>query len=144
MIKKGIVVAADGNGATIEEIKNTCCFECIDRGMNVDCLSCKNRSQDTSERHISSNNLNVKVGDIVEYSRNTMKNAITTLMMIILPIVLMVATYVILNAITSNDQLSGRIALAVLAVSMISTAAYSYKLSKHRYEYKIISKLTWI
>lgn len=141
MIKKGVIVATDGNSATIEEIKDSYCFECINSGINDNCLTCKKRSQNASDLHLSSNAVDAQVGDVVEYSKNTIKNVISTLMIIILPVILMIATYVVLNMLTSNDQLSGRIALAALAISMLCAAAYSYKLSKNRCDYKIISKI---
>lgn len=139
MVKRGIVVAADGNMATIEEIKSNYCFECINNGKSNSCLTCKKREQNTAERHISSNPLDAKVGDVVEYTKNKFANVILSLITIILPVFLMVATYIVLNFVTSDDQLSGRIAIGVLAFSMIGMALCSYKLSKIRCEYKIIS-----
>lgn len=141
MVKKGIVVATDGNMATIEEIRSNYCFECISSGKNNDCLTCKKREQTASDRHISQNSLDAQVGDVVEYTKKRFANVILSLMTIILPIFLMVVTYIVLNLITSDDQLSGRMSLGVLAISMIGMALCSYKLSKIRCDYKIISKV---
>ena len=141
MVKKGIVVATDGNMATIEEIRSNYCFECISSGKNNDCLTCKKREQTASDRHISQNSLDAQVGDVVEYTKKRFANVILSLMTIILPIFLMVVTYIVLNLITSDDQLSGRMSLGVLAISMIGIALCSYKLSKIRCDYKIISKV---
>lgn len=141
MVKKGIVVATDGNMATIEEIRSNYCFECISRGNNNDCLACKKREQTASERHISQNSLDARVGDVVEYTKNRFANVILSLMTIILPVFLMIVTYIVSNLITSDDQLSGRMSLGVLAISMIGMALCSYKLSKIRCDYKIISKI---
>lgn len=141
MVKKGIVVATDGNMATIEEIRSNYCFECISSGKNNDCLNCKKREQTASDRHISQNSLDAQVGDVVEYTKKRFANVILSLMTIFLPIFLMVVTYIVLNLITSDDQLSGRMSLGVLAISMIGMALCSYKLSKIRCDYKIISKV---
>ena len=141
MVKKGIVVAADGNMATIEEIRSNYCFDCINTGKSNNCLTCKNREQNVSERHISLNSVDAQVGDVVEYAKNRFANVILSLMTIILPVFLMVITYIVLNLISSDDQLSGRISLGVLAISMIGMALCSYKLSKIRCDYKIISKI---
>lgn len=141
MIKKGIVVAADGIMATIEELSESCCLDCIDSGKNNNCLTCKNRSQGCAERHISVNTVEAQVGDIVEFSKNKFENVISSLMIFAVPIILMVITYIVLNLITSNDQLSGRVSIGILVISMICSGAYSYKLSKSRCDYKIISKL---
>ena len=141
MVKKGIVVATDGNMETIEEIRSNYCFECISSGKNNDCLTCKKREQTASDRHISQNSLDAQVGDVVEYTKKRFANVILSLMTIILPIFLMVVTYIVLNLITSDDQLSGRMSLGVLAISMIGMALCSYKLSKIRCDYKIISKV---
>ena len=141
MLKKGIVVAADANMATIEEIRSNYCFECINSGERNNCLTCKMREQNASERHISLNSVNAQVGDVVEYTKNRFSNVILSLITIILPVFLMGVTYIVLNLITSDDQLSGRAALGVLALSMIGMALCSYKLSKIRCDYKIISKV---
>ena len=141
MLKKGIVVAADANMATIEEIRSNYCFECINSGERNNCLTCKMREQNASERHISLNLVNAQVGDVVEYTKNRFSNVILSLITIILPVFLMIVTYIVLNLITSDDQLSGRAALGVLALSMIGMALCSYKLSKIRCDYKIISKV---
>ena len=141
MLKKGIVVAADANMATIEEIRSNYCFECINSGERNNCLTCKMREQNASERHISLNSVNAQVGDVVEYTKNRFSNVILSLITIILPVFLMIVTYIVLNLITSDDQLSGRVALGVLALSMIGMALCSYKLSKIRCDYKIISKV---
>ena len=127
--------------ATIEEIRSNYCFECISSGKNNDCLTCKKREQTASDRHISQNSLDAQVGDVVEYTKKRFANVILSLMTIILPIFLMVVTYIVLNLITSDDQLSGRMSLGVLAISMIGMALCSYKLSKIRCDYKIISKV---
>ena len=79
--------------------------------------------------------------DVVEYTKNRFSNVILSLITIILPVFLMIVTYIVLNLITSDDQLSGRAALGVLALSMIGMALCSYKLSKIRCDYKIISKV---
>lgn len=141
MVKKGIVVATDANMATIEEIRSNYCFECISSGNNNDCLACKKREQTASERHISQNSIDAQVGDVVEYTKNRFANVILSLMTIVLPVFLMIVAYIVLNLITSNDQLSGRMALGVLAISMIGMALCSYKLSKIRCDYKIIAKV---
>lgn len=141
MLKKGIVVAADANMATIEEIRSNYCFECINSGERNNCLTCKMREQNASERHISLNLVNAQVGDVVEYTKNRFSNVILSLITIILPVFLMIVTYIVLNLITSDDQLSGRVALGVLALSMIGMALCSYKLFKIRCDYKIISKV---
>lgn len=141
MVKKGIVVAADGNMATIEEIRSNYCLECISRGNSNNCIACKKREQTSSERHISLNSIDAQVGDVVDYTKNRFANVILSLMTIILPVFLMIVTYIVLNLITSDDQLSGRISLGVLAISMIGMALCSYKLSKIRCDYKIISKV---
>lgn len=141
MLKKGIVVAADANMATIEEIRSNYCFECINSGERNNCLTCKMREQNASERHISLNLVNAQVGDVVEYTKNRFSNVILSLITIILPVFLMIVTYIVLNLITSDDQLSGRAALGVLVLSMIGMALCSYKLSKIRCDYKIISKV---
>ncbi len=141
MVKRGIVVATDGSIATVEEIKGGYCFECIDRGANKNCLNCSKRTRSDIEKHISANYVGAEIGDIVEYSKNIITNLFFSLIVFVLPILLTVVTYVILNAVTSNDPLSARIALAVLAFSMLVAAIYSYKVSKIRCEYKIISKV---
>ena len=141
MVKKGIVVATDANMATIEEIRSNYCFECISSGNNNDCLACKKREQTASDHHISQNSIDAQVGDVVEYTKNRFANVILSLMTIVLPIFLMIIAYIVLNLITSNDQLSGKMALGVLAVSMIGMALCSYKLSKIRCDYKIIAKV---
>ena len=141
MVKKGIVVAADGNMATIEEIRSNYCFDCINSGKSNNCLSCKKREQIVSERHISLNLVDAQVGDVVEYTKNRFANVLLSFMTIILPVFLMVMTYIVLNLISSDDQLSGRISLGVLAISIICMALCSYKLSKIRCEYKITTKL---
>ena len=141
MVKKGIVVAADGNMATIEEIRSNYCLECVSSGNSNNCLTCKKREPTASDRHISLNSVDAQVGDVVEYTKNKFANVILSLMTIILPVFLMVISYIVLNLITSDDQLSGRVSLGVLAISMIGMALCSYKLSKIRCDYKIISKL---
>ena len=141
MIKKGIVIATEGNVATIEELKDIYCLDCINRGDNHNCLNCKKRAQDTVDRHISVNVVGAEIGDLVEYSKNLIANVISNLVIFALPIFLMIVSYILINVITANDQLSGRIALSVLAVSMICAAVYSYKISKTRCEFKIISKI---
>ena len=141
MVKKGIVVAADGNMATIEEIRSNYCFDCINSGKSNNCLYCKKREQIVSERHISLNLIDAQVGDVVEYTKNRFANVLLSFMTIILPVFLMVMTYIVLNLISSDDQLSGRISLGVLAISIICMALCSYKLSKIRCEYKITTKL---
>lgn len=141
MVKKGIVIAVDGKMATIEEIKGSYCFECIDKGSNGGCLNCTKRMQSDFERHISLNEIGAEIGDIVEYTKNFLSNLIFTFVVFVLPILLTVVTYVVVNAVSSNDQLSGRVALAVLAFSMLCVAVYSYKFSKVRCDYKINSKV---
>ena len=95
----------------------------------------------TSERHISVNSVDAQVGDVVEYTKNRFVNVLLSLITIFLPLVLMVVSYIALKLITADDQLSGRISLGVLALSMIGMALCSYKLSKIRCDYKIISKV---
>ncbi|MBO5967491.1 MAG: SoxR reducing system RseC family protein [Clostridia bacterium] len=141
MLKKGIVVAADANMATIEELRTSYCFECISSGHSNNCLVCKKREPHTSERHISVNSVDAQVGDVVEYTKNRFVNVLLSLITIFLPLVLMVVSYIALKLITADDQLSGRISLGVLALSMIGMALCSYKLSKIRCDYKIISKV---
>lgn len=140
MVKKGLVVATDGRIATVEELNDTYCSECVNSGKSNNCLTCKNRAQTVAERHLCSNIIDAEIGDVVAYSKNKMANVVLSLITFILPVILMIVTYVVSNMISSNDQLSGRAALAVLAFSMIGAAGYSYKFSKNRCEYKIISK----
>ena len=141
MVKKGIVVAADGKLATIETLDDGCCNDCFNSGNNSNCLNCKKRMQESAQRHISVNKIGAIPGDLVEYSKNTFSNLIYALIAFVLPILLTVVTYVAANWITQDDPESGRIALTVLAIAMICVGVYSYKFYKVRCDYKIISKI---
>ena len=141
MIKKGIVVATDDKFATIEQIDGKFCDECIIKGENNNCLRCGKRSKGTASRCLAENYVGAEIGDIVEYSKNRIAAIIFSLITFVLPIFLMVSTYILLSQITANDQLSGGVALAVLAVSMLCAAVYSYKVTKYRCDYKIITRI---
>ena len=141
MVKRGIIVAVDGKMATVEEINGGYCNECIEKRSNTNCLNCSKRKSSDSVRHISLNEIGAEIGDTVEYSKNILSNFLFSFVAFILPILLTVVAYVVINLVSSNDQLSGRIALAVLAVSMLMAAIYSYKFSKIRCDYKINSKV---
>ena len=141
MIKRGIVVATDGNSATIEEISGKFCDECIMKGANKSCLGCSKRTNENAPRYLAENYVGAEIGEIVEYSKNKMASLLLLLITFVLPIFLMVVTYILMNQITANDQLSGGTALAVLALSMLCAAVYSYKVTKYRCEYKIISRI---
>lgn len=141
MVKRGIVVATDGKSATIEEIDGKFCDECIIKGANRNCLNCNKRTKEPAPRCLSENYIGAEIGDVVEYSKNKMASILLSLVTFVLPIVLMLVTYILLNQITANDQLSGGVALGVLALSMLCAALYSYKVTKYRCEYKIISRI---
>jgi positive regulator of sigma E activity len=141
MVKRGIVIATDSNMATIEEINGTFCFECMNKGSNGNCLHCAKRSECNTERIIAANTIKAEIGDTVEYSKKILSNFMFSLISFVLPILLTVITYVILSAISSDDPMNGRISLCVLSALMIIAAIYSYKLSKIRCDYKIISKV---
>lgn len=141
MVKRGVVIATDGNMATIEEINGGFCFECIDKGLNNNCLSCTKRTKADSARIIATDTIDSEVGDVVEYTKKVMSNLLFSLIAFVLPILLTVVTYVVLGAISTDDPMNGRISLGVLSVTMIIAAIYSYKLSKIRCDYKIITKI---
>ena len=84
MVKRGIVIATDGNMATIEEISGGFCFECIDKGSNKNCLNCTKRMKADSARIIAIDTIEAEIGDVVEYSKKVMTNLLFSLIAFVL------------------------------------------------------------
>ena len=137
MSKKGIVVAKDGSLATVQIFNNSKCLEC-DKVLNREaCQSCAAYDENSTLRALALNDLGAEVGDRVCVAASKRQKVLFGLLSFIIPVVCAGAAYLLLSLFTDDDAIRSKTALIAFVVAMIFAGAYSYKISKTSYDYRI-------
>lgn len=141
MKKFGIVVARDGKLATVQIYDNVSCLHCDKASRAGACDLCSDYGAPDPSRVLALNDIGAEAGDRVSLNKNKKQKLVFGFLSFIIPVACAFVAYLILSVFTADQAIRSRTALAAFALAMIFAGAYSYKISKNSYDYKIISKL---
>lgn len=137
MNKRGIVIAVDGDMATIELSENTKCDTCPNRKRIGACESCSDYSDIAQKRFVAKNKIGAEIGDFVEYGRAPSEGLVFTFIVFALPIIAAIMSYFISVLFTDDNDTMARIALATFGVATVLACFFSWKRSKRHCDYLI-------
>ena len=139
MNKQGIVVAREGNLATVQIYNNTNCLTCAKRIKQSACLNCADYDENSTQRVLALNGDAVEIGDIVNVAASKFQKILLYLISFVIPVVFAVIAYMIFSLVTDDEQIKSRAAIIAAVIAIIFAGVYSYKMSKNTCDYKIVS-----
>lgn len=139
MKKQGVIVAKDGNLATVEIYNNTGCLNCNQRKSANACRSCPDFDENPPIRVIAANDLEAEIGDRVCVKAGNGQKLILAFVSFVIPVACTVIAYMCMSFFTDDEPLKSRVALISALVAVAVAGAYSYKVSKNICDHKIIS-----
>ena len=137
MQTKAVVVAVDGNFATVEtERKSACdgCHKAEEGGCSVCSLMGGNRKIATK----AYNSIGAKVGDVVSIESKSSRMLAYGALVFILPIVLALLAWGVVSLFTSNIAAQTIAAFAGFAICFAGIALYSKKILAGRCDVEIV------
>ncbi len=136
---QGVIIATDGNLATVEINNNPGCVSCSKRYVQGACGSCAHYDSAQTTRVIAINDAAAAVGDRVCIARSKRQKLFLFMMSFVIPIVCAVLAYFCLSLFTDADRVKSGAAIAAAVIAMIIAGLYSYKIQQIKCDYKIIS-----
>ena len=139
MKKQGVVVAKDGNLATVEIYNNLNCLACSKRKSNNACVSCPDFDATQSLRVVAVNDIDAEIGDRVCIKAGKGQKILLAFVSFVIPVACALASYACMSLFTDDEPLKSRISLIAALAAVAVAGAYSYKVSKNICDHKIIS-----
>ncbi len=139
MKKQGIVVAKDGNLATVEIYNNLNCLTCSKRKLTNACNSCPDSEDNHTLRVVAANDCGAEIGDRVCVKPGNGQKVILAVVSFIIPVACAIIAYMCTSLFTDDEPLKSRVALISALFAVAVAGAYSYKVSKNICDHKIIS-----
>ena len=139
MNKQGVVIARDGDLATVEIYNNPNCLTCEKRSKTNSCNTCADYDDNASYRVVAINDEDAEIGDLVTVKVSKRQKLILSLISFVIPVVFAVVSYLILSLFTEDEQIRSKVAIFAGIVAVIIAGLYSYKVSKNTCEHRIIS-----
>lgn len=137
MANLGIVIAIDGNIATVEKCRTSICDICARKNKIGACDTCFDKEEQATVKCLADNSIGAEIGDKVEYVKNRRASFAFAIVVFVAPLICTLVAYLVSSIITDDPGVSGRIAVVFFAIAMVVAGLYSYKVSKRRCEYMI-------
>ena len=139
MSKKGIVVAKDGNLATVEIYNNQNCLTCMKRKNQIACRACSDYDENPKYSIVAINDNGAEIGNCVSVKESKRQKLILAFVSFVIPVACAVIAYLCMSLISDDEQIRSRVAVISAIIAVIIAGLYSYKVSKSTCDYKIIS-----
>ncbi len=139
MKKQGVIVAKDGNLATVEIYNNKNCLSCSQRKLTNACHSCPDFDENYPLRVIAANDCGAEIGDRVCVKPGNGQKFVLAFVSFIIPVACAIIAYMCMSLFTDDEPLRSRVALISALAAVAVAGAYSYKVSKNICDHKIIS-----
>lgn len=141
MAKQGLVVAIEGDMATIESCKSSKCESCTKRTKIGACDACSDNEEKAPDRVVAYNRMGAAIGDKVEYAKTKSSGIILAVISFVVPVIFAMLSYFVCTVFTDNEQIKGRVVAASFAVALLFAGVYSYKLSKKQCDHSVVCVL---
>ncbi|MFZ4582029.1 MAG: SoxR reducing system RseC family protein [Paludibacter sp.] len=118
----GIITHIEGSKIQVQIVQLSACSSCHAKG------ACSASDMDEKLIDVESNDFTFKIGDQVQLSGESSMGLFAVLLAFVIPFLLILLSLFILSSFTSNEALSGTIALAVLVPYFIILSLFNNKL----------------
>jgi sigma-E factor negative regulatory protein RseC len=118
----GIITHIDGTKIQVQIVQLSACSSCHAKG------ACSASDMDEKLIDVESNDLTLKIGDQVQLLGESSMGLFAVLLAFVIPFLLILLSLLILRSYTSNEALSGTIALGVLVPYFIILSLFNNKL----------------
>lgn len=118
----GIITHIDGTKIQVQIVQLSACSSCHAKG------ACSASDMDEKLIDVESNDLTLKLGDQVQLLGESSMGLFAVLLAFVIPFLLILLSLLILRSYTSNEALSGTIALGVLVPYFIILSLFNNKL----------------
>ena len=139
MKKQGVVIATDGELATVEIYNNPSCINCTKRTGSIACVSCSNYDDSPNARIVAFNESSAENGDRVMLAVSKRQKVLLYMVSFVMPIIFAAIAYFCLSVFTEDARIKYSGALCAAMIAMLLAALCSYKISKNSYDYIITS-----
>jgi sigma-E factor negative regulatory protein RseC len=118
----GIITHIDGTKIQVQIVQLSACSSCHAKG------ACSASDMDEKLIDVESNDLTLKLGDQVQLLGESSMGLFAVLLAFVIPFLLILLSLLILRSYTTNEALSGTIALGVLVPYFIILSLFNNKL----------------
>jgi sigma-E factor negative regulatory protein RseC len=118
----GIITHIDGTKIQVQIVQLSACSSCHAKG------ACSASDMDEKLIDVESNDLTLKIGDQVQLLGESSMGLFAVLLAFVIPFLLILLSLLILRSYTTNEALSGTIALGVLVPYFIILSLFNNKL----------------
>ena len=137
-IQHGLVIAKDGDKATVEIYKNPNCITCDKKSKHGACINCSDYDENGVFRAVALNNACAEVGDSIIVAPSKRQKVLLSIVSFVIPMLCAFIAYFCVSVFTDAERVKSSVAIMAFVIAMIFAAVYSYKISKNSCDYKIV------